>query len=117
MSQDLIRLRAALEVLQDQLQQASRPSRFKPPTDLSLVEIEIGCDEAGESPLTGEILDISADGMKVALSGAHPIAVNQICRIRAGNPDSTMYRLTGNVRWVDSHPLITVFGIQFEASS
>jgi c-di-GMP-binding flagellar brake protein YcgR len=69
------------------------------------------------SPLRGEILDISADGMKIALSGSHPIALHQICRIRAGDPDATVYRLTGNVRWVDTHPLITVFGIQFDASA
>lgn len=119
MSQDLIRFRNALEDQRDQLEQASRPSRFKPPTDLTLVEIQLGTapDQAERSPVVGEIVDISADGMKIALSGAHQIDLNQKCRIRAGNPTATMYCLAGNVRWVDSHPRITVFGIQFEAEA
>lgn len=120
-SPDLLRFRNALEDRQDQLEEASRPSRFKPPTDLTLVEIRFGTDSDPGTlqPLVGEILDISVDGMKIALNGAHPIDRNQSCRIIAAVPDApgaAAYRLVGNVRWVDSHPLVTVFGIQFEAA-
>lgn len=116
MTHDLVQFREALQQLQGQLQQASRPSRFKPPTDLNMVEIYWGPDsEPSESGLLGEIVDLSRDGMKIAVSGNHPITPGQTCSIRAGNKESRLYKLAGSVRWVESHSLVTVFGILLEA--
>jgi hypothetical protein len=111
---DLTRFRTALHRLQDQLEHASRPSRFKPPVNLRLVRVVP--DPATETePLAGEIVDLSPEGMKIALSGRHDLQVDQPCRILAGSPATTVYDLTGTIRWIDTHPLITVFGIRLEA--
>jgi len=115
MAHDLVQFREALQQLQGQLQQASRPSRFKPPTDLNLVEIHWGSAcESSEPALLGEIVDLIRDGMKIAVSGHHPITPGQTCSIQAGNKQSRLYTLAGSVRWVESHSLVTVFGILLE---
>lgn len=112
-STDLSRFRTALHELQDELEHASRPSRFKPPVDLSLVRVQP--DPGSEAtPLSGEIVDLSPEGMKIALTGRHEFHVDQPCRILAGSPDTTVYDLLGTIRWIETHPLITVFGIRLE---
>ncbi len=114
-SHELIEFREALRRLQADLQEASRPSRFKPPTDLSLVEISLNRD--AETPGTpGEIIDLSPEGMKIALAGSHPVQPGQACLIKAGNPESRVFNLSGTVRWVESHSLVTVFGILLDGA-
>ncbi len=102
--------RAALESLQSRLDEASRPSRFKPIEDLSLARILFGEVPSG-APVVGEILDLSRDGMKIALSVSQSVEVDQTCHLLVGPPDGECYQLMGTVRWVDRNPYITVFGL------
>jgi len=102
--------RDALERLQHRLEEANRPSRFKPVEDLSLARILFG-DRSGAAPVVGEILDLSRDGMKIALAVSHPVEVDQDCHLLVGPPESECYELHGTVRWVDRNPYITVFGL------
>ena len=102
--------RAALESLQSRLDEASRPSRFKPIEDLSLARILFGEVPSG-APVVGEILDLSRDGMKIALEVSQTVEVDQTCHLLVGPPDGECYQLMGTVRWVDRNPYITVFGL------
>ena len=102
--------RAALESLQSRLDAASRPSRFKPVEDLSLARILFGEVPSG-APVVGEILDLSRDGMKIALAVSQSVDVDQTCHLLVGPPDGECYQLLGTVRWVDRNPYITVFGL------
>ena len=102
--------RLALERLEHRLEEANRPSRFKPIKDLSLVRILFG-DPRAATPVVGEILDFSRDGMKIVLAVSHPVEVDQVCNLLVGAPEAECYELEGTVRWVDRNPYITVFGV------
>ncbi len=105
--------RAALERLQHRLEEATRPSRFKPVEDLSLAQIVFG-DPPQPPAVVGEILDLSRDGMKIALSVSQPVEVDQRCQLLVGPPEAECYELMGTVRWVDRNPYITVFGLALQ---
>ncbi len=105
--------RAALERLQHRLEEATRPSRFKPVEDLSLAQIVFG-DPPQPPAVVGEILDLSRDGMKIALAVSQPVEVDQRCQLLVGPPEAECYELTGTVRWVDRNPYITVFGLALQ---
>lgn len=106
----LVGFREALERLEHRLQEASRPSRYKPVEDLSLARILFG-EPTAASPVVGEILDLSRDGMKIALAVSQEVEVDQECHLLVGHPDHECFELAGTVRWVDRNPYITVFGL------
>lgn len=110
---DLDRYRRALQRLQHYLEAGARTDRFKPPENFALAQVRFG--DGSAAPLTGEIVDISPDGMKLALEGGHPIAVDLPCHLDIGAGGNEWFELEGLVRWVDNHPLITVIGVQLSA--
>ena len=105
--------RLALERLENRLEEATRPTRFKPIKDLSLARILFG-DPRAATPVVGEILDFSRDGMKIVLAVSHPVEVDQLCNLLVGPPEAECYELEGTVRWVDRNPYITVFGLALQ---
>ncbi len=107
---DLDLYRRALQRLEHHLEAGSRADRFKPPETFALARLHFG--EGSTAAVTGEIVDISSDGMKLALEGGHPIGVDQSCRLAIGAHGSEWFELEGVVRWVDTHPLITVIDVQ-----
>lgn len=111
--QELERFRVAFEGLQELLQEASRSDRYKPSDDLTLTRIRFG-DLLGAPEVVGEILDLNADGMKIAMAVSHPVEVDQRCQLRVGPPEADGYELVGTVRWVDRNPYITVFGLALD---
>ncbi|MFN9872142.1 MAG: PilZ domain-containing protein [Cyanobacteriota bacterium] len=110
---DLDRYRQAFLRLQHHLEQGARADRFKPPENFALARVRLGDPDA--APVTGEIVDISPDGMKLALEGGHSIPVGQPCHLDIGADGKEWFELEGLVRWVDSHPLITVIGVQLQS--
>jgi len=108
--------REALDRLQHRLREANRPSRFKPVEDLTLARILFGDPPAG-IPVVGEILDLSRDGMKVALAISQTVEVDQPCHLLVGPPEAECYELHGTVRWVDRNPCITVFGLALQEAT
>jgi hypothetical protein len=100
----------ALESLQPFLDHSSRPQRFKPTQHLSIARILF--DELVDAtPVVGEILDLSRDGIKIALAVSQPVEVDQTCHLLVGRPDGACHRLLGHVRWVERNPYITVLGL------
>lgn len=111
--QELERFRAAFEGLQELLQESSRSDRYKPSEDLTLARIRFG-DPQGGADVVCEILDLNADGMKIAMAVSHAVEVDQRCQLRVGAPEADGYELVGTVRWVDRNPYITVFGLALD---
>jgi hypothetical protein len=110
---DLERFRQALHREQQHLVEASRASRFKPPTDLTSAELSLlGDDGSSSAPITAEILDLSGDGMKIAISPGPDLREGQICLLRFQPNASEGYQLRGAVRWLEASTFILVFGIQ-----
>lgn len=107
---DLDRYRQTLLNLQGLLDSGSRSDRFKPSDTFALARVAFG--DASASAATGEVVDISAEGMKLAFAGGTRVQVEQLCHIELGDEGADRFTLLGQVRWVDSHPLITVVGVQ-----
>lgn len=111
---DLERFRQTLQRLQTLLDTGARSDRFKPSENFALARVVFG-DAPGE-PVTGEVVDMSADGMKLALAGGMAVQAQQLCRLQIGGDGAERFDLQGEVRWVESHPLITVIGIQLRTA-
>jgi len=109
---DLERFRQALDRLQAQLVATPRPSRFKPTSHLMQAEVCLEEDIDGE-PAMGEILDLSPDGMKIAMDTSVALEPDQLCQLVVTTDDEETFHLKGTVRWVEAHPYITVFGVEF----
>jgi hypothetical protein len=101
--------------MEKRLQEATRSNRFKPPTDLATARIHLRSTSSSDGIL-GEVLDLSLDGMRLAIQAGHPLEVDQICRITIGEPEGETYALKGNVRWFEETSFITVFGISLESA-
>jgi len=110
-SPELDRYHQTLQRLQQRLVEGARCDRIKPPVNLALTQVSF--EDGTCAP--GEILDLSPEGMKVALDAGYPVAVDQACRLRVGGPLSDEhFELAGTVRWVESCSFITVFGIRLD---
>ena len=107
---DLDRYRHTLQQLHQRLEDGTRCDRLKPSGNLVLAQVTF----TDGTCMPGEILDLSADGLKVALDAGYPVAVDQSCRIRVGAPQGEHFDLTGSVRWVETCTYITVFGLRLE---
>ena len=109
---DLERFRQALERRRSQLLEASRSSRYRPPTDLATAQVSLPGEGAGSTPILAEILDLSGDGLRVAISPGPNLRVGQICLLRFEPESGDGFHLTGEVRWVEASAHIVVFGIR-----
>jgi hypothetical protein len=114
-SADLDQFREAFRLQEERLQTASRSSRFKPPTDLATARITFEGIDGGKEIL-GEVLDLSSEGMKVAIEIGINLKVDQPCKMILGTGIDESYSLWGTVRWVEQSAYITVFGVLLESA-
>jgi len=68
----------------------------------------------GSASIQAEVLDVSSGGMRLAAFAHAEIQIGDGCLITlAGSPAQAAQKAT--VRWVKPHPMIQVFGVQFDA--
>lgn len=113
---DQERFKLALTQLQGHLLEVSRPDRYKPDENFALASVCFGVDGDFGAPSVGEILDVSLDGMKIALGVGPLLEAEQACRIVVQGQGQT-YELLGRVRWVEASPFITVFGVALDQAA
>jgi hypothetical protein len=112
---DLERFREAFRRLEERLREATRSTRFKPPTDLATARIQLKSTAAAEGVLA-EVLDLSLDGMKIAIEAGHDLEVGQPCKVAIGDGEGETYALAGTVRWIEESSYIIVFGISLDSA-
>lgn len=110
-SSDLERFRQALNRERQLLMEASRSSRFRPPTNLATAQLSLLSDDQISEPIFAEILDLSGDGMRIAISPGPDLRVGQICLLRFQPETGDSFQLQGEVRWLETSNFILVFGI------
>jgi hypothetical protein len=111
----LERFREAFRRLEERLQEASRSDRFKPPTGLATARLHLKATEASEGVL-GEVLDLSVDGMKMAVEAGQDLAVGQPCSVVVGDGEGETYDLRGTVRWIEATNYISVIGLSLDSA-
>ena len=108
---DFERFRQTLDQEHEQLLEASRSSRFRPPTDLATARLTLLGDATDAEPVVAEILDLNGDGMKIAITPGPSVRVGQLCLLRFEPRAGLGFQLKGEVRWVQTNTFIQVFGI------
>ncbi|WP_259725934.1 PilZ domain-containing protein [Synechococcus sp. CS-1332] len=64
----------------------------------------------------GEVLDLSVDGMKVAIEAGHDLTVGHHCSVVVGDGEGETYDLTGIVRWIEATSYISVIGLSLNSA-
>ncbi len=105
---------AAHEVLlqrAEQLYSVRREERRKPLPEQSKAEVRLVRGGRVDLLLV-EILDVSHSGMRLAGFVDHKVQQGDRCEITMqSSPTSSLW---ATVRWVEPHPLIQVFGVEFD---
>ena len=70
----------------------------------------------GSECIQAEVLDVSTSGMRLAAFANDTIHQGDRCEIAVQGQDIEGPRWA-TVRWIKPHPLIQVFGVQFDASA
>jgi hypothetical protein len=112
---DLERFRQAFRRLEERLQEASRSDRFKPPTGLATARLHM--ESMGvPAGVLGEVLDLSLDGIKMAIEAGHHLAVGHHCSVVVGDGEGETYDLRGTVRWIEATSYISVVGLSLDSA-
>jgi len=90
-----------------------REQRRKPLPDQAQAIVRL-VRSAGVQRVVAEILDESRSGMRLAAFVDHPLRQGDRCEILVQEAQLSGGRWA-TVRWVEPHPLIQVFGVQFDA--
>jgi hypothetical protein len=115
---DLERFCRALQRQQEHLLEAARSSRLRPPTDLTTAELNLPAQDGySGAAIAAEILDLSGDRMKIAVSPGPELRAGQIILLRFQAFSGEGYQLQGAVRWLEASSLILVFGIELLAAA
>lgn len=65
------------------------------------------------SLVMAEVLELSAAGMRLAAFADQPVEEGERCEIKFQGCESLQTSLA-TVRWIKQHPLIQVFGVEFD---
>lgn len=112
---DLERFREAFRRLEKRLEVASRSHRYKPPTGLATARLHLE-SMAPSQGVFAEVLDLSLDGLKIAIEAGHHPAVGQPCSVVVGDGEGETYNLQGTIRWMEATSYIAVIGLSLESA-
>jgi PilZ domain len=110
---DLIRYRSALRGLDDLPATVDRrcEKRYAPKGSLSKATVSL---MAHPGLLDADVIELSPNGMRLAVAPGIRCKTGDRCLIEIQPTLQTCLKLQAEIRWVEEHPLITVFGVQFE---
>lgn len=109
---------AAHEVVMQRAEQVfelRREERRKPLPEQTQAEVRFARG-AGLERVKAEVLDISRCGMGLAAFANEKILIGDRCTITVLGSEPSKPRWA-TVRWVDPHPLIQVFGVEFDPAA
>ena len=109
---------AAHEVVLQRAQQEQErrtQDRRKPLPEQTQAEVSF-LRRVGLERIAAEVLDVSSSGMRLAAFADHPIAAGDRCTIRLLG-EATNPARWATVRWIKPHPMIQVFGVQFDGDT
>jgi hypothetical protein len=112
---DLERFRDAFRRLERRLEEASRSDRYKPPTGLATARLHLE-SMAPAKGVFSEVLDLSADGLKIATAAGHRPAVGQPCSVVVGDGEGETYDLRCTIRWIEATSSISVIGLSLDSA-
>jgi hypothetical protein len=111
LAQDLAAFRTALRQ-QNGLYPAEdrrQDPRYTPVGPLARASVRLGQLSV---PVDADVVDLSLNGLRLAVPPQVMPEPGMSCKIQL-TPDGTrMLQLQGQIRWVERHALITVFGVQ-----
>lgn len=97
----------------EQVFEQRREQRRKPLPEQAVAEVSV-VRRQGTDRIQAEVLDVSSSGMRLAAFANDQIQVGDRCGIAVTGDDANATRWA-TVRWVKPHPMIQVFGVQFDA--
>ncbi len=112
---DLERFQEAFRRLEKRLEEASRADRYKPPTGLATARLHLASMQPAEG-VFAEVLDLSADGLRIAIEAGHHPAVGQPCSVVMGDGEGETYDLQGTIRWIEATSYISVIGLSLDSA-
>ena len=62
------------------------------------------------------MLDLSADGLKIAIEAGHQPAIGQPCSVVVGDGEGETYDPRGTVRWIEATSYISVIGLSLDSA-
>ncbi|MBM5822562.1 MAG: hypothetical protein FJ082_08935 [Cyanobacteria bacterium K_Offshore_surface_m2_011] len=112
---DLERFQEAFRRLEKRLEEASRADRYKPPTGLATARFHLESMRPAEG-VFAEVLDLSSEGLKIAIEAGHHPAVGESCNVVVGDGEAETYDLKGTIRWIEATSYISVIGLSLDSA-
>ena len=109
---------AAHEVVMQRAEQVfeqRREERRKPLPEQSQAEVRFARG-LGLERIQAEVIDLSSSGMRLAAFANEQIKAGDRCTISVQGSETTEPRWA-TVRWIDPHPMIQVFGVEFDPAA
>jgi PilZ domain len=67
--------------------------------------------------IDADVIDVSSSGMRLAVSSVYKPKQGTTCIVQLTPDGCQNLQLQGEIRWMEEHPLITVFGVLLEPES
>jgi hypothetical protein len=115
-AQDLAAFRTALR-LQNGLVPAEdrrQEPRYTPVGPLARAKVVLS---ASAGPIDADVVDLSLNGLRLAVPPDALPETGLSCGIQLTPDGRRILQLQGEIRWVERHPLITVFGVLLESDT
>ena len=114
--QDLAAFRMALRQQNGVLPAEDRRQepRYTPVGHLARALVRLG---RASSPVDADVVDLSLNGLRLAVPPDERPEPGMSCQIALTPDGSRMLELRGEIRWVERHTLISVFGVQLDSGT
>lgn len=115
LAQDLAAFRTALRQQTGLVPAEDRRQepRYTPVGHLARARVSVG----PASPLVdADVVDLSLNGLRLAVAPDVQPKPGTACTIQLTPNGSRILKLQGEIRWVERHALITVFGVQLSSA-